>query len=149
MQQVRDVLKRTGAQPDLLKLELTESAVLTNVEEAIVKMNLLKADGVQFSMDDFGTGQSSLSYLTRLPLDQIKIDQSFIRNIGIRREDALIAQTIIGMANNLGIEVIAEGVETEAQRVFLEQHDCPLCQGYLFGHPMPIEEFERLFQIDA
>lgn len=149
VQQVRDVLKRTGAQPDLLKLELTESAVLTNVEEAIVKMNLLKADGVQFSMDDFGTGQSSLSYLTRLPLDQIKIDQSFVRNIGIRREDALIAQTIIGMANNLGIEVIAEGVETEAQRVFLEQHDCPLCQGYLFGHPMPIEEFERLFQIDA
>ena len=145
VQQVRDVLKRTGAQPNLLKLELTESAVLTNVEETINKMNLLKTDGVQFSMDDFGTGQSSLSYLTRLPLDQLKIDQSFVRNIGIRREDALIAQTIIGMANNLGIEVIAEGVETESQRAFLEQHDCPLCQGYLFGHPMPIEEFERLF----
>ena len=144
VQQIRDILQRSGARPERLKIELTESAVLTNVRDAIVKMNLLKAYGVQFSMDDFGTGQSSLSYLTRLPLDQIKIDQSFVRNIGIRPEDALIAQTIIGMANNLGMEVIAEGVETEIQRAFLAEHGCPLCQGYLFGRPMPIEEFERL-----
>ncbi|MCF8197164.1 MAG: EAL domain-containing protein [Sulfuritalea sp.] len=144
VQQIRDVLQRTKIGAERLKLELTESAVLTNVNDTIVKMNLLKSDGVQFSMDDFGTGQSSLSYLTRLPLDQLKIDQSFVRNIGIRPEDALIAQTIIGMANNLSMEVIAEGVETEIQREFLEQHGCPLCQGYLFGHPMPIEEFERL-----
>lgn len=144
VQQVRGVLQRSKIGAERLKLELTESAVLSNVEETIVKMNLLKSDGVQFSMDDFGTGQSSLSNLTRLPLDQLKIDQSFVRNIGIRPEDALIAQTIIGMANNLGMEVIAEGVETEIQRAFLEQHGCPLCQGYLFGHPIPIEEFERL-----
>lgn len=144
VQQVRDILQRTNIGAERLKLELTESAVLSNVKDTIVTMNLLKSDGVQFSLDDFGTGQSSLSYLTSLPLDQLKIDQSFVRNIGIRPEDALIAQTIIGMAKNLGMEVIAEGVETEAQRSFLEQHGCLLCQGYLFGHPMPIEEFERL-----
>jgi EAL domain-containing protein (putative c-di-GMP-specific phosphodiesterase class I) len=93
-------------------------------------------------MDDFGTGYSSLAYLTRLPFDQLKIDQSFVRNIGVKHTDAVIVQTIIGMANNLGMEVIAEGVETEEQRAFLEQHGCTLCQGYLFGKPVPIAEFE-------
>ncbi|WP_275096873.1 EAL domain-containing protein [Sedimenticola hydrogenitrophicus] len=140
---VREVLQQSGAPPGRLKLELTESTVLANVDDTIVKMNQLKADGVQFSLDDFGTGHSSLSYLTRLPFDQIKIDQSFVSNIGIRPEDALIVQTIIGMANNLAKEVIAEGVETESQRLFLERQGCPLCQGYLFGHPLPIEKFER------
>jgi EAL domain-containing protein (putative c-di-GMP-specific phosphodiesterase class I) len=93
-------------------------------------------------MDDFGTGYSSLSYLTQLPLDQLKIDQSFVRNIDVKHSDAVIVQTIIGMAHNLGMEVIAEGVETEDQRAFLEQHGCALCQGYLFGRPAPIEAFE-------
>lgn len=93
-------------------------------------------------MDDFGTGYSSLSYLTQLPLDQLKIDQSFVRNIGIKHSDGAIVQTIIGMAGNLGMEVIAEGVETEDQRVFLEQHGCTLCQGYLFSKPVPVGEFE-------
>jgi EAL domain-containing protein (putative c-di-GMP-specific phosphodiesterase class I) len=95
-------------------------------------------------MDDFGTGQSSLAYLTQLPLDQLKIDQSFVRNIGVKNNDAVIVQTIIGMGNNLGMEVIAEGVETEEQRAFLQENGCPICQGYLFSKPVSLEEFEAL-----
>ncbi|WP_293663084.1 EAL domain-containing protein, partial [Rhodoferax sp. OV413] len=99
-----------------------------------------------FSMDDFGTGHSSLSYLTRLPLDQLKIDQSFVRNIGLQVTDSMIIQTIIGMGNNLGIEVLAEGVETEEQRAFLAEHGCKLCQGYLFGRPMPAQAFNAMLR---
>ena len=105
-------------------------------------MNLLREIGVRFSMDDFGTGYSSLAYLTQLPLDQLKIDQSFVQSIGVKATDSVIVQTIIGMANNLGMEVIAEGIETEAQRSFLEQNDCQLCQGFLFSRPVPIDQFE-------
>ncbi|MCE1194250.1 MAG: EAL domain-containing protein [Acidovorax sp.] len=143
IEQVVTVLRQTGARPERLKLELTESLALDNVDDTIAKMNGLRALGLRFSMDDFGTGQSSLSYLTRLPLDQLKIDQSFVRNIGIQRTDALIVQTIIGMAQSLGIDVIAEGVETEAQRAFLEHHGCTLWQGYLFSRPVPVEVLEE------
>ena len=143
-EQVCAVLQQTGARPDRLKLELTESMALDNVEDTIAKMTALRKLGLGFSLDDFGTGQSSLSYLTRLPLDQLKIDQSFVRNIGIQHTDALIVQTLIGMAHSLGINVIAEGVETEAQQAFLQQHGCTLCQGYLFSRPVPLDEFERL-----
>lgn len=141
--QVQAELLRTGADPAKLELELTESMVLENVEETIRKMTELKALGVRFSMDDFGTGYSSLSYLKRLPLDQIKIDQSFVRDIATDQNDAAIVQTIIAMAHNLGLEVIAEGVETEVQRAFLEQRGCRAYQGYLFGRPQPVEELER------
>jgi len=141
---VQQALSSNAINPDLLKLELTESLVLDNVDDAIVKMNALVEIGVRFSMDDFGTGNSSLSYLTRLPLHQLKIDQSFVRNIGVKPTDTIVVQTIIGMAHNLGLEVIAEGVETEEQRAFLEQHGCAACQGYLFSEPVPIEEFEEL-----
>ncbi len=141
--QVLAVLQQTGARAHLLKLELTESVVLKDVVDASAKMNALKALGVSFSLDDFGTGQSSLSYLTQLPLDQIKIDQSFVRHMDVKPADAMMVQTIIGMAHNLGLEVIAEGVETQAQRALLEQHGCKLCQGYLFGRPVPLAEFER------
>ena len=144
IEQVCAVLQETGARPNHLKLELTESVALENVEDTIAKMTALRELGLRFSMDDFGTGQSSLSYLTRLPLDQLKIDQSFVRNIGIQHADALIVQTIIGMAQSLGIDVIAEGVETEAQHAFLLEHGCSLCQGYLFSRPVPLDEFERL-----
>ena len=144
VEQVIALLKTTGIDPGKLKLELTESVVMDNIDDTIVKMHALRECGVHFSLDDFGTGYSSLSYLTQLPLDQLKIDKSFVRNIGLQDSDALIAQTIIGMAQNLGMEVIAEGVETEAQRVFLEQHGCLLYQGYLFGKPMPIAKFEAL-----
>jgi diguanylate cyclase (GGDEF)-like protein/PAS domain S-box-containing protein len=146
VQQVQQVLNESGIKPHLLKLELTESMLLTNVAEIIQKMNELREIGVCFSLDDFGTGYSSLAYLTRLPLDQLKIDQSFVRNIGVKSSDAVIVQTIIGMANNLRIEVIAEGVETEAQRVFLEEHGCTRCQGYLFSKPVPLAEFESIIK---
>lgn len=142
VEQVRQTLRIHAFTPGLLKLELTESLVLGNIDDTIVKMQALREVGVSFSMDDFGTGYSSLSYLTQLPLDQLKIDRSFVRNIGVKHSDAVIIQTIIGMAHNLGMEVIAEGVETENQRAFLEQHGCALCQGYLFGRPVPIETFE-------
>jgi len=142
--QVTQVIARHAIDPARLKLELTESVVLENVTDTVTKMNALRALGIAFSMDDFGTGFSSMAYLTQLPLNQLKIDQSFVRNIGIKASDAIIVQTIIGMAHNLGIEVIAEGVETEAQRAFLEQHGCPACQGYLFSKPVPLEQFEAL-----
>lgn len=140
--QVIEVIHQTAINPEHLKLELTESIVLDNVDDTIAKMHALKQVGVRFSMDDFGTGYSSLSYLTRLPLDQLKIDQSFVRNIGTKSTDAVIVQTIIGMANNLGMEVIAEGVETQAQCDFIRGAGCMRYQGYLFGKPVPIEQFE-------
>ena len=142
--QVAEVIRETGINAQLLKLELTESVVLDNVDDTIAKMTELKATGVRFSMDDFGTGFSSLAYLTRLPMDQLKIDQSFVRNIGIQHSDGVIVQTIIGMARNLALEVIAEGVETSAQHEFLTLHGCYLYQGYLFGKPTLLVEFEAL-----
>jgi sensor c-di-GMP phosphodiesterase-like protein len=115
--------------------------VLDDVGDTVIKMHALKKIGVRFSMDDFGTGYSSLSYLTQLPLDQLKVDQSFVRNIGIKPTDSVIVQTIIGMATNLNMESIAEGVETQAQRDFLEHAGCKLYQGYLYGKPVPLEKF--------
>ncbi len=144
VEEVTHALQRNAINPDRLKLELTESLVLDDIHDSVRKMNALREVGVHFSMDDFGTGYSSLAYLTQLPLDQLKIDRSFIHNIGLKTTDAVIVQTIIGMANNLGMEVIAEGVETEAQRIFLEQHGCQVCQGYLFSQPIPIEQFESI-----
>ena len=146
VEQIRATLKKTGADPARLKLELTESVVLGNIDNAVAKMHELKGLGVHFSMDDFGTGYSSLSYLTQLPLDQLKIDQSFVRNIGIKPIDAVIVQTIIGMGNSLGMQVIAEGVENEEQRNFLEHNGCHAYQGYLFSKPVPVEEFEALIR---
>jgi diguanylate cyclase (GGDEF)-like protein/PAS domain S-box-containing protein len=143
VEQVGTVLKKYDVPPGRLKLELTESLALDNIDDTITKMQELKKIGVHSSMDDFGTGYSSLAYLTRLPLDQLKIDRSFVNNIGIKPTDAVIVQTIIGMANNLGMEVIAEGVETEEQRVFLERNGCPAIQGYLFGRPLPLDQFEQ------
>lgn len=141
---VRTAIEEADVAPSGLKLELTESLVLEDVRDTVAKMSAVRQLGVRFSMDDFGTGQSSLSYLTQLPLDQLKIDQSFVRNIGITPSDGMIVQTIIGMARNLSLEVIAEGVETRAQEAFLAQNGCSLYQGYLFGKPCPIDEFEQL-----
>ena len=141
--QVIETLQVTGARAHLLTLELTESLVLDNVEDAIDKMHQLRTKGVRFSVDDFGTGYSSLAYLTRLPLHQLKIDQSFVRNLGSRPSDDVIVQTIIGMGRNLDLEVIAEGVETEAQKAILAGHGCDLYQGYLLARPMPVADFER------
>ena len=129
-----------------LKLELTESMLLENSTEAVAMMNALKGLGVQLSLDDFGTGYSSLQYLKQLPLDQIKIDQSFIRDIATVPNDAAIVQTIIAMSKSLKLNVIAEGVETEAQRELLDLKSCQAYQGYLFGEPLPVERFEALFR---
>ena len=147
VEQVRAAIKKTGADPTRLKLELTESVVLDNINDAVPKMHDLKEIGVSFSMDDFGTGYSSLSYLTQLPLDQLKIDLSFVHNIGIKPTDAVIVQTIISMGNSLGMQVIAEGVENEEQRDFLERNGCHAYQGYLFSKPVPIREFEALIRM--
>jgi diguanylate cyclase (GGDEF)-like protein/PAS domain S-box-containing protein len=146
VKQVLAVLDRTGANPQLLKLELTESLLVENVEETIAKMSALKARGVGFSLDDFGTGYSSLSYLKRLPLDQLKIDESFVRDVLTDPNDAVITRTIIALGQSLGLEVIAEGVETEEQRAFLAELDCHAYQGYLFCRPLPAEQFERFMR---
>jgi diguanylate cyclase (GGDEF)-like protein/PAS domain S-box-containing protein len=140
--QVQHVLRESGASASKLKLELTESVVLENVEDTIVKMRALKVLGVSFSMDDFGTGYSSLQYLKRLPLDQIKIDQSFVRDIATDPNDAAIVQTIIAMTEALGLNVIAEGVETEEQLEFLNLRGCHAFQGYYFSKPVPLDQFE-------
>lgn len=144
--QVLQAINHSKINPDKLKLELTESLVLDDITDTIDKMHKLQNVGVRFSMDDFGTGQSSLAYLTQLPLDQLKIDQSFTRNICVKHSDAVIVQTIIGMGNNLGMEIIAEGVETEEQRAFLQQHGCPVFQGYLFSKPVLLEAFEAMLK---
>ncbi|OAI16100.1 hypothetical protein A1359_08770 [Methylomonas lenta] len=144
VERVSAIILNSGANPTKLKLELTESLVLDNVADTIEKMHKLKRLGIQFSMDDFGTGYSCLSYLKKLPLSQLKIDQSFVRDIIVDRNDAIIAQTIIGMGHNLGLNVIAEGVETQEQRQCLESIGCDAFQGYLFSRPLPLLEFEQL-----
>ncbi|OIN92345.1 MAG: hypothetical protein AUJ20_08115, partial [Comamonadaceae bacterium CG1_02_60_18] len=146
---VTTVLKLTGANPARLKLELTESQLVSDVETTIEKMRTLKNLGVQFSLDDFGTGFSSLSYLKRLPLDQLKIDQSFVRDILTDPEDAAIARAIVVLARAMSLEVIAEGVETEAQRNSLLALDCHLFQGYWYGKPVPLANFEAFVLAQA
>jgi diguanylate cyclase (GGDEF)-like protein/PAS domain S-box-containing protein len=140
--QVQTIIKRHAINPKLLKLELTESLLLDNIEDTINTMNALNEIGVRFSLDDFGTGYSSLQYLKRLPLDQLKIDQSFVRDIATDNSDKAIVSTIIAMAKSLNLDVIAEGVETEEQRKFLKKNGCSNYQGYLFGKPVPIDKFE-------
>jgi diguanylate cyclase (GGDEF)-like protein/PAS domain S-box-containing protein len=142
VEQVLTILDRTGADPGKLKLELTESLLLADVEEVIARMTVLKSRGVGFSLDDFGTGYSSLIYLKRLPLDQLKIDQTFVRDILTDPNDAAIAKAIITLGQSLGLAVIAEGVETEGQRGFLASHGCDAYQGFLFGRPVPAEDLD-------
>ncbi len=141
---IKAAIKKHRIDPSCLKLELTESVVLEDVADIVTKMHALKALGVGLSMDDFGTGYSSLSYLKQLPLEQLKIDRSFVRDIATDPNDAVMVRTIIDMAHNFRLSVIAEGVETEAQLAFLKQHGCMAYQGYLFSKPVPVEEFEAL-----
>lgn len=139
-----EIIARFAVNPKRLKLELTESVVLDNVADVVAKMHAIKALGVRLSLDDFGTGYSSLAYLKQLPLDQLKIDQSFVRDISTDPNDAVMVKTIIDMAKNFRLNVIAEGVETQAQLEFLKQNGCMAYQGYLFSKPVPIDQFERL-----
>lgn len=138
--QVLQTLVQTGAPPHRLKLELTESLLLDNPGDAITKMSALKAHGVGFSLDDFGTGYSSLAYLRQLPLSQIKIDQSFVHDLCTDPRAMAIVRTIVTLADSLGLNVIAEGVETQEQREHLVRNGCHTCQGYLYGRPVPVEE---------
>ena len=147
VEQVLGGLERNGAAPGKLKLELTESLLMDDVEGSIAKMNALKARGVGFALDDFGTGYSSLAYLKLLPLTLLKIDRSFVTDILSDPNAAAIATTVVALARSLGLAVIAEGVETEAQRRFLAQNGCDACQGYLFSRPLPLAAFEDLLRL--
>jgi EAL domain-containing protein (putative c-di-GMP-specific phosphodiesterase class I) len=145
--QVRAAIEKYSIDPMQLKLELTESLLLENIEDTIVSMTALGEIGVQFSLDDFGTGYSSLQYLKRLPLFQLKIDQSFVRDIVTDSHDRSIVRTIIAMAQSLYLNVIAEGVETEEQRALLLSNGCKRYQGYLFGKPVPIDQFDSVLKV--
>jgi diguanylate cyclase (GGDEF)-like protein len=144
--QVKSAIQRHAINPKLLKLELTESMLLENIDDIISSMNALNKIGVRFSLDDFGTGYSSLQYLKQLPLDQLKIDRSFVRDLVGDHSDKAIVRTIIAMARSLNLDVIAEGVETEEQRILLIDKGCTNFQGYLFGKPVPIEQFDVLLK---
>lgn len=143
-QAVRQVISETGLLPEFLELELTESILVQNPERAIATLHEMKAMGVRFSVDDFGTGYSSLSYLKRFPLDKLKIDQSFVRDISTDPSDAAITQAVIALGRSLGLQVIAEGVETADQLRFLFQNGCHGMQGYYFSKPLPAEQFAEL-----
>ncbi|OGV77918.1 MAG: hypothetical protein A3I83_01160 [Methylotenera sp. RIFCSPLOWO2_02_FULL_45_14] len=149
MAQVQAAMHQHGIDPVRLKLELTESMLLEQIDLTIATMNALKEIGVRFSLDDFGTGYSSLQYLKKLPLYQLKIDQSFVRDIAYDLSDQAIVRTIIAMAQTLNLNVIAEGVETEQQRQLLQNNGCNTYQGYLFSKPIPIAEFEALLGVRA
>jgi EAL domain-containing protein (putative c-di-GMP-specific phosphodiesterase class I) len=140
--QVISVLDRSNIDPTLLTLELTESMLVNDVNDIISKMNALKAKGVKLSLDDFGTGYSSLNYLKKLPLDQLKIDQSFVRDMLTDTHDVTIVRTVIELAHGMKLHVIAEGVETEEHRQFLADLGCHSFQGYLLSRPVPIDDFE-------
>jgi len=141
---VLETLRRTGADPHGIEIEVTESTLVSDVEEVIARMSELKTQGIRFSVDDFGVGYSSLSYLQRLPLDKLKIDMSFIRRILTDPSSSAIAQAIISLARALNLEVIAEGVESEEQRLYLAQVGCHRYQGYLTSRPVPASQFEEL-----
>jgi len=145
-QQVLNVLRRSGANPGNLKLELTESMLVDNIEAVIHKMTCLRSQGISFSLDDFGTGYSSLTYLKRLPLNQLKIDRSFVKDILTDASSGAIAETIISLGKAMSLPVIAEGVETEEQRVYLARLGCHAFQGYLTSRPVPLVEFESLLE---
>jgi diguanylate cyclase (GGDEF)-like protein/PAS domain S-box-containing protein len=147
VEQVLTALDRTGANPKNLKLELTESMLVDNVEDIITKMTSLRSRGLSFSLDDFGTGYSSLSYLKRLPLDQLKIDQAFVRDVLTDANDGAIARTIIALGQTMGLSVIAEGVETEEQRDCLARMGCHAYQGFLYSEPLPQKQFEMLLSV--
>lgn len=145
--EVRTIVADSSLEPHRLKLELTESLVLSDIDDTIAKMCALREDGIGFAMDDFGTGHSSLAKLKHLPLDQLKIDRSFIGDLETTPQDTAITRAIIAMGQALGLEVVAEGVETEGQSDFLRRHGCHGFQGYFFSKPLPEADFEQLLQV--
>ncbi|MGH8354693.1 MAG: EAL domain-containing protein, partial [Pseudomonas sp.] len=144
VERVENSLRDSGLPKPMLTLEITEGIVIQNLDDTIGKMRWLKKLGLSFAMDDFGTGYSSLTYLKRLPVDVLKIDQSFVRDATFDPNDAEIIRAIVAMARSLGLEMIAEGVEQQAQLNFLQQQGCHLYQGYLYSKPLPLLEFRAL-----
>jgi EAL domain-containing protein (putative c-di-GMP-specific phosphodiesterase class I) len=149
VEQVLGTLDRSGADPQKLTLELTESMLLDDIDDACAKMIKMKARGLSFSLDDFGTGYSSLTYLKSLPLSELKIDRSFTSDVHTDPNAAAIAKTIVFLAQSLGMTVIAEGVETEVQRAFLDNNGCRDYQGFLFSRPLPLDEFEEYLLLSS
>jgi len=147
VERILDTLKLAGLAPKMIKLEITEGIVIQNLDDTIAKMRRLCRHGVSFAMDDFGTGYSSLTYLKRLPVNLLKIDQSFVRDALIDPNDAEIIRAIVAMARSLGLEVIAEGVEQQAQLDLLQLQGCHLYQGYLFSRPLPLAEFSEVLRV--
>ena len=146
---VAATLREAGLPPDLLELELTESILIQDATEALARLKSLAELGVRLAIDDFGTGYSSLSYLKRFPIRRLKLDRSFVSGLPDDDSDAAITRAVISMARALKLTVIAEGVETEAQRDFLREAGCDEYQGYLHGRPMPVEAFERQWALAA
>jgi EAL domain-containing protein (putative c-di-GMP-specific phosphodiesterase class I) len=138
---VLKVLKESGLTPSQLELELTESLLMHDLDAGVAQLNELQAIGVRTSIDDFGTGYSSLSYLKRLPIDTLKIDRSFVRELPADQDSAAIVRAIIALGHNLRLKVIAEGVEEQAQLDFLRSHHCDEIQGYVFSRPLDVDEF--------
>lgn len=139
-----NTIRQSGAHPEGLCLEVTESLVLADLDDAVVKMQAFRARGIHLSMDDFGTGYSSMAYLSRLPFDEVKIDKSFVQQTerNTSGNEWIIIETIVNMAHNLGMRVVAEGVETERQRLLLDQLGCDCFQGYYFGRPAEIQSLD-------
>jgi EAL domain-containing protein (putative c-di-GMP-specific phosphodiesterase class I) len=143
---LNQALKRYGVDPHYLELELTESMLMENPDKVVETLEKLKMIGVKLSLDDFGTGYSSLAYLSRFPLDALKIDQSFIRDIIVKQEATTLADSIIALAQRMRLRVVAEGVETEEQLLFLRERDCDELQGYYFSRPLPAAEFTEILR---
>ncbi len=145
VERVRSALAETGQPPQLLELEITESMLMHDMDEALAKLKALSALGVRFAIDDFGTGYSSLAYLKRFPVDKLKVDQSFVRDLTVDKDDAAIVAAIIGLAHSLGLDILAEGVETDAQLAALTGYGCSKFQGYYFSRPLAPEWADELF----
>jgi EAL domain-containing protein (putative c-di-GMP-specific phosphodiesterase class I) len=143
---IKETLAETGLEPCYLDLEITESLIVKNVEEVIPILHTLKSIGVQLSIDDFGTGYSSLNYLKRFPIDQIKIDKTFVRDINTDLDDSAIALAVIAMAHSMKLKVLAEGVETKTQLTFLKTNRCDEMQGFYLSCPLPVAETTHLLQ---
>jgi len=148
LETIKSVLKETGLSPDHLELEITESVIMQNPEFAVTILNEFSSMGIHISIDDFGTGYSSLAHLKRFSVNTLKIDKSFVRDVDLSTTDAAIATAIIAMGNSLNLNVIAEGVETEAQFEFLKLNNCHQVQGFLFSKPLPPEDLYEILQIN-
>ncbi len=143
---ISDILKQLDFNPQYLDLEITESVAMYNMEEAVTKLHKLRGIGIKLALDDFGTGYSSLNYLRKFPIDQLKIDRSFINDLLKNKQNEIIVKSIISIAQSLGMLVIAEGVETKEQVEFLRSQNCDIAQGYYFSPPVPINEIEKILK---